>query len=60
MRFLKCFFSQNSSERISLLLEVTANMETDVMALSYLLGVTVKDIVISNHKSVYYEVKLFY
>ena len=43
MRFLKCFFSQNISERISVLMEVAANMETDVVALSYLLGVIVKD-----------------
>ena len=60
MRFLKCFFSQNSSVRISLLMEVAANMETDVVALSYLLGVIVKDIVNSNHTSAHYQVRVFY
>ena len=54
MRFLKCFFSQNSSERISVLVEVAANMETDVVALSYLLGVIVKDKVNSSDQ---YQVK---
>ena len=37
-------------------MEVTANMETDVVALSYLLGVIVKDTVNSNHMRAHYQV----
>ena len=37
-------------------MEVTANKETDVVALSYLLGVIVKDIVNSNHMRAHYQV----
>ena len=54
------FFSQNSSERISALMKVTANMEADVVTLSYLLGVIVKDEVNSNHTSAHYKVRLFH
>ena len=55
-------FHQNSSERISLLMEVTAKMETDVVALSYQLGIIIKYIVNSNHThtSTFYQVSLFY
>ena len=41
-------------------MKVAANMEIDVVALSYLLGVIVKDIVNSNHTSAHYQVRVFY